>query len=233
MKPSHSLGSQPSQEANFTLRHLSVVAFFLTLTLLWLRPLSFNLFTQLPGQDDLWLQFWNQWWMGKALFDLGQSPMFTDFAYYPLGVNLYFHALSPMNSLVAAMMKGMVGPIAAFNILFIATFVLSGYGAYLAAYEISKSNISGLVAGYIFAFSPYHFLHVRQLEHMTIQWIAFLFFALIRLMNKKDSISPLAAALFFAFSFYSNAYYGLSCGVLVGLIFVYDLFLIWRQKKIQ
>lgn len=204
-------------------RHIGVLLVFLALSLLWLRPLPIHFASRFAGEIDVWIQAWNQWWMDKALLELHVNPWATDYAFHPTGVELYFHAFSPLNSLLAVPLRHLCGPVVALNLIFLATFVLSGYGAYLLAHRLTGSTPAGFVAGYIYAFSPYHFDRVNQLEHATIQWLPFLLLALWRLTETRAKRWGAAVAGAFLLIFYSNIYYGLSAGLLLGLYFLGDL----------
>lgn len=212
-------------------KHALVLAVFLVLSLLWLRPLPAHFASRFPGEIDVWIQAWNQWWMDKALLDLHVNPWVTDHAFHPTGVELYFHAFSPLNSLLAVPLRHAFGPVVALNLVFLATFVLSGYGAYLLAHRLTGSALAGYVSGYVYAFSPYHFERVNQLEHATIQWFPFLLLALWRLTETRAKRWGAAVAGAFLLIFYSNIYYGLSAALLLGLFFLGDLVASGRRRE--
>lgn len=209
--------------AGLPIHHLLVALFFFAISLFWIRPLPSNFARLLPGTNDLWLQIWNQWWIKTAIFELGRNPMQCDFMFWPVGVNLYYHALSPLNSFVAAALSFVLGQVAAFNTIFHATFWISGYGAWLSARRLGCRTAPALAAGYIYAFSPYHFLHQRQLEHMSVEWIPFIFYFLISAIETGRSWRAVVAGFFFAVNYYTNVYYGLFAGVMAILIFFYDI----------
>ena len=55
----------------------------------------------IPGDSfDGWQNYWNLWWVKKALLELLLSPFQTDYLFYPTGVDLYFHTLNIFNGLI-------------------------------------------------------------------------------------------------------------------------------------
>jgi hypothetical protein len=67
------------------------------------------------------------------------------------------------------------GRIAGYNLLFFASFVLSGLGAYLLTLYFVKNKPAALVAGMIFAFSPFHIHNALSTNVGTMhqEWIPF------------------------------------------------------------
>jgi hypothetical protein len=67
------------------------------------------------------------------------------------------------------------GRIVGYNLLFLASFVLSGFGMYLLAYYFTKNKPASLVAGIIFAFSPFHIHNSLSTNVGTMhqEWLPF------------------------------------------------------------
>jgi hypothetical protein len=161
--------------------------------------------------------------MKTALFELGVNPLSCDYVLHPEGVSLAFHALTPFNSLLAALAGFLVGPVAACNVVFLLAFWLAGYGAFLLAHRLTGRIGPSLLAGYIYAFSPYQFFHIRQLEHMSIQWLPFLVLFILRLIETGRRRDAFFAAVFFAINFHTNVYFGLFSVPLLVLFLAADL----------
>src|SRR5690242_11933512 len=107
----------------------------LAVALTW--PLAAHLgdaFPSAPGEgaQDLWEKLWNLWWVGEAL-RRGVSPFFTDALFYPQGASLLFHPLNLTSGLLALPLRAIFGPIAAYNLLVLLSFALSGYAVFLLA----------------------------------------------------------------------------------------------------
>ena len=67
------------------------------------------------------------------------------------------------------------GRIVGYNLLFFASFVLSGFGAYLLALYFTKNKPASLIAGIIFAFSPFHIHNAigTNVGTMHQEWLPF------------------------------------------------------------
>jgi hypothetical protein len=67
------------------------------------------------------------------------------------------------------------GRIIGYNLLFFASFILSGFGAYLLALYFTKNKPASLVAGIIFAFSPFHVHNALSTNVGTMhqEWLPF------------------------------------------------------------
>lgn len=192
-----------------------------------LRPLGLHLFTHLPGEHDIWLFLWDFWWLKKALFELHVSPYETNWVFHPVGVSLLYQALTPLNGLLAILLARLGGSIFAYDVLFIASFALSGYAVFLTARRITDNGgasvAASAIAGCIYAFSPFHFSHLHHLEHLSIQWTAFFFLALLRFTELRSRPRALLVGITFALVFYANVYLGLF-SLLLGIAwFIHDM----------
>jgi len=61
----------------------------------------------------------------------------------------------------------------AYNLLFLSTFVLSGFGMFLLVRELTGNAAAGFVAGLAFAFAPYRVAHFSHLQVLSAQWMPF------------------------------------------------------------
>jgi hypothetical protein len=76
-----------------------------------------------------------------------------------------------------------------YNLLFLATFVLSGLGMFLFVREVTGSPRAGFVAGLIYAFAP---LRVPQFAHLQVissQWMPFALYGFRRYFDKRSLVS--------------------------------------------
>ena len=78
-------------------------------------------------------------------------------------------------------------PILCYNLLYLATFVLSGLGAYLFVREISGNPRAAFVAGVIFAFAPYRFPQSSHLQVLSSQWMPFALYGFRRFFDSIDA----------------------------------------------
>jgi hypothetical protein len=174
-------------------RHLGALAAYAALTALFTWPLVAQFTTAVPGGGDAWQHLWNLWWMRKALIDLHTSPFHTNYLYYPQGVSLLFHTLVPLESAATVPFQLLgIDLLPLYNGVLFSSFVLAGYGTWLLVRDLTHNDGAAFVAGFAFAFCPYHMGHL--LGHMnlaSLQWIPFYLWALFRACGAPGS--PVAA----------------------------------------
>lgn len=181
---------RPSQPAR---RYGLLVLGYGSLGLMMAWPLPLKLLSAIPGDGfDGWQNYWNLWWVRRALLVLGASPWYTRLLDYPAGVSLYFHTLNIPNGVLSLPVQESVGLVAAYNAVALASFSLGGLGAYLLALRAigrrdAAARAAAFVAGVVFAFSPFHFAHL--LGHMQVfafQWLPFYCLTLLGLYHAID-----------------------------------------------
>lgn len=191
----------------------ALVAYFL-LTLLLTYPLILNFTTHVAGDgsDDPALA-WNLWWVRYALLNLGSSPIYTNYLFFPIGLNLGFYTLTYLNAFLSLPFQFTFGLVPAANINLILSFTLSGFGAYsLVKYLLRRSpsplaplppstllraaqdegargsgiiNVAAFAAGLLYAFSSNKFLYASlgQFNIASSQWIPFYVLVLIKIFD--------------------------------------------------
>ncbi len=137
---------------------------YLALALLLVRSL-FGQFSTAIAHDagdpllSAWILWWNahhvpfvgSWWDGLAFFPLRGSLAFSD---HRVGLEL-----------IAAPVLWLGGtPILAYNVTFVACFVLSALAAHALTRMLTGSHAAGAVSGIAFGFNPYRMAHLAHLE---------------------------------------------------------------------
>jgi len=123
--------------------HVTALAAYLAATLVLTWPLALHINTHVPGRNvDEYAFLWNIWWFKYAIFDLGQSPLHTDFTFYPLGVNLALYTLGIFNDLVALPFHAFLSIPTISNLIIILSFALSGYGTFLLCRYLLRDDPS-------------------------------------------------------------------------------------------
>ncbi|MCR5887962.1 hypothetical protein LRS06_09250 [Hymenobacter sp. J193] len=107
-------------------------------------------FLALPRHDSYQF-FWNAWHFREAV-QSGQNPFFTNWILYPQGSGLVMHAYTPI---LGALSVVLGNDMLAVNTGLLLSYALSGTGAYLLARGWVCSPLLCLLAGFIFAYSPY------------------------------------------------------------------------------
>lgn len=174
---------------------------YLLLAILLTYPLMLNLATHVPGDgsDDPALA-WNLWWVPFSIINLGQSPIYTDYMFYPIGLNLAFYTLTYLNAFLSIPFQYAFNVIIAANVNVWLSFVLSGFGTYLLMKYLFKVQYSKLApsnlellaafaAGALYAFSSNKFLYVSlgQFNIASSHWIPFYILFLLKTTNSSNT----------------------------------------------
>ncbi len=217
---------------------MAVLGLYLLLTIILTYPLAFHLTTHVPGDgsDDPAL-VWNLWWVKHAFLDLRANPLICDFMFYPIGIDLTFYTLTIVSGLASVPLQSLIGLVATSNIILLATFVLSAYGAYLLAKYLLPPDAHPsipFIAGLIYAFSSNHFIYASlgQFNIAGTQWIPFYVLFLMKARRQPSRLlHPLLAALFLLLSGYTEFTYA---SFLIIFTFIYLLYWLaadgWRRS---
>jgi hypothetical protein len=111
----------------------------------------------------------------------------------------------------------LAGPVASYNILIVISFVLSGLGAALFARRFGADRWGAVLAGFVFAFVPFHLNHVIHIQTMAVCYCPFALYFLDRFLSEatvKNAIGLAAASLMTALS---GVYFGLFLSLVVPL----------------
>ncbi len=158
------------------------------LLLAW--PLPLHLADAIPGDGfDGWQNLWNLWWVRRALLEPGGQLWHTDMLDYPRGVSLLFHTLNLPNGVLSLPVQELAGVIPGYNLVVLLSFALGGLGAYLLALRVlgqrsAPARAAALVAGALYAYSPFHFAHLLgHMQVFALQWLPLYALALHRLLE--------------------------------------------------
>jgi hypothetical protein len=95
--------------------------------------------------------------------------------------------LQPLTDLPARALARVVGPVAAYNVLVLATFPLSAAAAYLLARHVLGSHAGAMVAALAYAFLPFHVAQAGGHPHIAqTQWVPLYLLALWRCFDRPD-----------------------------------------------
>ncbi len=159
------------------------IFFFLTILYLWKGIWPY------PGAQTFGggcLEYvWSGWWLKKALIEQPLDPLFCPNIYWPVGASVAFHDFSYLNTLPSIVLptEFLLGW---HNLCLLGTFVLSGYFTYRLAYEVTGSRSGAILAGLLFAFSPYRTSRLTQLNTLSQEFIPLLFLVLWRVYSGKS-----------------------------------------------
>ncbi len=218
-------------------RALAVLGFFVALSLLLTYPLAKDLGTRVlgpPAPDDNFEYLQKIWWFKHALFDAHITPFFDASVFYPFGFNLVLVETTLSNTILALPLTILFGEVAAYNLIMLLSFVLSGLATYLLVLKLSRSRVAGLLSGVVFAFCPYRMAHLGagHLPLMGTQWLPLLLLYLDRMVLRRRGRDAFMAALFYTLGALSSWYYAYMFA-LAGILYVLLRGRPWRQHLWQ
>ncbi|MFC2163189.1 hypothetical protein ACFLRF_05860 [Candidatus Altiarchaeota archaeon] len=160
------------------------------------------------------------------------NPFYTDNICYPGTTSLYYQNLIPLLGLMSIPLQWFLSIQVIYNLLVIASFMLSGIGMYLLARRITGNEYAGLLGGILFAFSPIRFewMNLGWLNVLSCQWIPFYIYFLLRSLDECKKRDILLAGGFLAASGLTHLEF-LIFGGLITLILVLHRLLVFRDIR--
>lgn len=201
--------------------NIFIFLYYFIISTIWTYPLILKM-RSLAGHGDAWQFLWNFWWVKTALIELHTNLFFTHYLHWPNGISLLYQTLSLSNSIVAVPMQYLFGLVTTYNILVFLSFAMTGLATYLLAFYLTKNRIASFAAGYIVAFSPYHFAHYfGHLNLLHFEWVPLYILYLIK-MAKGESSWKLPA-VFLVLTAFTDLYYLLYLILFTILFFAFNL----------
>ena len=115
--------------------HLLVAGLFLILSLVLTWPLVARLTTHIPGEAtwafDESTFIWNMWWLKFNVLTRGQSPLVSDYTFYPLGVRLTTYTFNLFNAALGLPLQLAFSLPLANNLVLLFSYFASAYGTFL------------------------------------------------------------------------------------------------------
>ena len=105
-----------------------------------------------------------------------------------------------------------------YNLVYLLSFILSGWGVYLLVKHLSCDTAPAIIAGLLFAFSPYRLSRLSHLHILSTQWVPFIFLFLHKFAQKPSWKNAVLASLFYVLQ-------GLCCNHYA--VFLYPVILLW------
>jgi len=238
-------------------KHLWVLLAYIALSLVLTWPLAAHFATHVPGDgiDDPSLA-WNLWWVKHALVEHPQNPFLIDWQFWPVGINLAFYTLTVLNGMLGIPLQVVFGVIPTYNLLLLASFALSGFGAYLLCLSFvdgrrqttdegrndglySPASIVGsFIGGALFAFASAKLFYAAlgQGNIASSQWAPFAALYIVRAMRPQGRLRDAAlAALFIVLQAYAELTFASFLAVFIGLAIAFRVaccvLRIWRERR--
>ena len=132
---------------------------YVALTLLMTYPAILRLGDQvITSGPDTWDFWWGYWWTKRALMS-GESAYFTQFLFFPFGVDLTYHSFSWLNTGLWMVLEPLLGTVAAYNLTVLWVFPIAGWAMYCLTYDLTGSKAAPFLSGLVYAFVPYRLGH--------------------------------------------------------------------------
>ena len=160
-----------------------------------------------PG-NDVWNHVWGYWYVGAALFD-GHLPLETDLLNWPGGGALWF--IDALNAVLTLPIQALWGPTAAYNSAMGANLWLCGMGAYVLAFQVTRSWGGAIVAGVAYMSAP-HFIGQAYngiSETLAAGWLPLALAAMRHAAKNPTWKTGAVAGLLLGLNTVANWYYGL------------------------
>ncbi|MBL7064795.1 MAG: hypothetical protein ISS49_11415 [Anaerolineae bacterium] len=170
----------------------SLMALFIyTLSaLVVLYPVPFRLNSVLAGfpARDGWQYAWWLWFAKRLLLE-GRGLHDLYLLNHPVGLQHPFQWSLTYLSLVALPLEMLFSPAAAFNLMVLISFVLSGLAAYYLCRALTQNHWAAIVGGAIFAFAPNRLGHAMAgwLPQMTVYLFPLFALCLLRTVRQPTT----------------------------------------------
>jgi hypothetical protein len=215
--------------------------FYFVVFCLLTYPLILKFFTHFfaDGGDGL-QNVWNLWWVSLAVRrpDLYPSLWQTNMVHWPFGVTLYGQTLNPFNGFLAVFLLRFLSLTATYNTITIFAFVMGGMTMYWLSHYLTKSFWGSIIAGFIFTFSSYHFMHAEgHLQLVSLEWIPLFVLCWYSLVTKPRTITAVGAAIVLWMVILCDYYYFFYCFLTAILIVLWyavtnkNIWFIFKKKQ--
>jgi hypothetical protein len=181
----------------------------ITVALFW--PILANLSTSTlapnilrPDQDRLHF-IWNFWWERKSLFS-GNNVFYTNYMFAPAGTSLAFQTLDFVDAALNAPLAVLLGELAAYNLVIVASFAISGFTAFLLGKHLTNSWIAAFGGGLIFEYFPQHVnqAYFGHPNFSSIEWLPVYLLALMLTYERRQYRYAIAAGVLLSLVTYTE-----------------------------
>src|SRR5580693_10501125 len=139
--------SGAAQIASRVARHLGILLGYLVagLAVTWPR-VTYLVDGKVQATRDGGVYVWDFWWIAHQIEHLG-NPWYTRLIAAPVGAQLGYHALMPLEGVVMFPVTVLFGPSASYNLLTVLMPGLTGYAMYRAARLWLPGQLGPIAAG--------------------------------------------------------------------------------------
>ncbi|MDQ2830441.1 MAG: hypothetical protein M3Y74_15515, partial [Chloroflexota bacterium] len=208
---------------------LLALLLYSAVTLALFPQLVAHLATAFPGDlGDPPSQAWVLAWDVHALMahGVGLARLYQGNIFYPFhDVLAYQDTLLGVLPFAAPILLLTGNPVLAYNVLFLGSFVLCAWGAYLLAVLLTRDVRAAFLAGLVYGFSPYRMVHLYHLNLLCGMWIplALVCWERVRRGGRGDTRYWVGVGLCVVLQALSALYYAAFLSVALALLFLIQL----------
>ena len=188
---------------------------YLLVTLVMTWPLPPALARDIPWDlGDSLLNCWILGWNSERLLDAlrgdfaSLARIYDANIFYPQKLTLAYSELLLTQTLQALPVYVATGNlILAYNLVFLATFVLSGVGAFLLVRQLTGDWRAGFAAGLVYAFLPWRFGQMPHMQVLSAQWMPFTLYGFARYFDTRNTKALAWAGVALVANNLSNGYF--------------------------
>ncbi len=188
---------------------------YVCVALVFAWPLLAHLGDALPGPigGDTGVYVWNLWVFRHEIVEHGRFPFFTsEILALTQGTPLTLHNYTSLANVMAFPLLPLIGTVATFNLLLIASGVISAFAAFVFLRRLSGDPTAAWIGGLLFGFSPY--MTSRSMGHFSLVQAAALpafALALDRVRERPTTGRAAVAGALVAVAFLCDPYYAVYC----------------------
>lgn len=223
------------------LPHLAAVVGYVAVAVAFSWPLLPNLGTHLSGDPggDTGVYVWNQWVFRHGVLDEHRNPLTTEHIFSLTGrpVDLTQHNYTLFANLLALPWIDALGPVITFNLVYLATVVLTAWMTFVLARRVTEgATAEAWLAGLAFAWAPV--LVARSTGHFSLVAaapLAAFLWCLHRVERSERLGDSVLAGVCVAWAAACDAYYAVYCAVIAAIYVGSRLLRLewrpeWRQR---
>jgi hypothetical protein len=216
-------------------REAAALLGYVCVAILFTWPLPVNLATALlgPPGGDVGVYVWNLWVFRHEIVQNHHLPFLTSeiLALNP-PVPLALHNYTTFANLLAFPLLPLFGVVRTFNLLVMASGVMTAYAMYCYARYRSGDAAAAWIGGLLFGFSP--FMSIRAADHFSLALAApipIFAWLLYRLYAQPTTRLACAAGAIVAWAFLCDVYYAVYCVLMALYMASYSIFSVERQSS--
>jgi hypothetical protein len=199
------------------LRLAFVCLAFAVMTAIMTAPFSWQFTDHLIPHNDNYMHVWVLAWTARQLV-LDPAHLFSANIFFPAPNALAFSDAFPLLGLIGSpLIWAGMHPVAVLNLLILTSFVASGLGMFVLAFELTGAMVPAMLAGTIFTFASQRFAHLAHIELLWQCWMPLAMWALYRLMKNGKLLDGALLGVFIALQGLSSLYYFVLLGTYLGI----------------